>query len=182
MQQALSGRVLRDGEYVVRDVLGHGGMANVYRAYSRSLETDLALKVLAPQLAADADLRDKFHEEARLLSRLFHPNLLTVHYFGEEGETVYIAMRLVTGGTLRDRMRAMGGRLDLLMRLGDVRTAGVLTDEEFTRLGRRPNCWRNDQCPSAGQAGVGICARFGDRHSWSHHPMTSMRGESTALP
>jgi serine/threonine-protein kinase len=114
VQQALSGRVLRDGEYIVRDVLGHGGMANVYRAYSKSLETDLALKVLAPQLAADADLRDKFHEEARLLSRLFHPNLLTVHYFGEEGETVYIAMRLVTGGTLRDRMRAMGGRLDLV--------------------------------------------------------------------
>src|SRR5260370_27267644 len=88
-------------------------MANVYRAYSKSLETDLALKVLSPQLAADADLRDKFHEEARLLSRLFHPNLLTVHYFGEEGETVYIAMRLVTGGTLRDPLRARGGRLEL---------------------------------------------------------------------
>src|SRR5437762_3790038 len=114
MVQSLSGRELRDGEYIVRGVRGHGGMANVYRAYSKSLETDLALKVLAPQLAADADLRDKFHEEARLLSRLFHPNLLTVHYFGEEGETVYIAMRLVTGGTLRDRMRAMGGRLDLV--------------------------------------------------------------------
>src|SRR5260370_11671178 len=95
-------------------------MANVYRAYSKSLETDLALKVLAPQLAADADLRDKFHEEARLLSRLFHPNLLTVHYFGEEGETVYIAMRLVTGGTLRDRMRAMGGRLGLVSAAGLV--------------------------------------------------------------
>ena len=114
MALSLSGRSLRDGEYIVRDVLGHGGMANVYRAYSKSLETDLALKVLAPHLAANADLRDKFHEEARLLSRLFHPNLLTVHYFGEEGETVYIAMRLVTGGTLRDRMRAMGGRLDLV--------------------------------------------------------------------
>src|SRR5258708_39595977 len=113
MPESLSGRSLRDGEYTVRDVLGHGGMANVYRAYSRSLETDLALKVLAPQLAADADLRDKFHEEARLLSRLFHPNLLTVHYFGEEGETVYIAMRLVTGGARRDRVRAMGGRVGL---------------------------------------------------------------------
>ena len=51
MIPSLSGRSLRDGEYIVRDALGHGGMANVYRAYSRSLETDLALKVLAPQLA-----------------------------------------------------------------------------------------------------------------------------------
>src|SRR5260370_21574542 len=81
-------------------MMGQGGMAHVYRAYSKSLETDLALKVLAPHLAADADLRDKFHEEARLLSRLFHPNLLTVHYFCDEGETVDIAMRLVTGGTV----------------------------------------------------------------------------------
>jgi len=47
MLVSLSGRELRDGEYIVRDVLGHGGMANVYRAYSKSLETDLALKVLA---------------------------------------------------------------------------------------------------------------------------------------
>src|SRR5205085_1770675 len=50
----------------------------------------------------------------RLLSKLFHPNLLTVHYFGEEGETVYIAMRLVQAGTLRERLTALGGTLDLI--------------------------------------------------------------------
>src|SRR5690242_2614518 len=111
---SLVGLSLREGEYIVREVLGRGGMATVYRAYSRSLETDVALKVLAPQMAVDLELRDRFHQEARLLSRLFHPNLLTVHYFGEEGEIVYIAMRLVKGGTLRDRMTALGGRLDLI--------------------------------------------------------------------
>src|SRR5690349_1991757 len=105
----LVGRDLRDGEYLVREVLGRGGMATVYRAYSRSLETDVALKVLAPHMAVDLELRERFHQEARLLSRLFHANLLTVHYFGEEPETVYIAMRLVRGGTLRDRLVAMGG-------------------------------------------------------------------------
>jgi serine/threonine-protein kinase len=110
----LIGQSLRDGEYLVREVLGRGGMATVYRAYSRSLETDVAVKVLAPAMAANFELRERFHQEARLLSRLFHPNLLTVHYFGEEGETVYIAMRLVTGGTLRDRLNAMGGTLDLI--------------------------------------------------------------------
>src|SRR5215472_1521579 len=110
----LIGQSLRDGEYLVREVLGRGGMATVYRAYSRSLETDVALKVLAPEMAANFELRERFHQEARLLSRLFHPNLLTVHYFGEEGEAVYIAMRLVRGGTLRDRLIALGGRLDLV--------------------------------------------------------------------
>ncbi|MBV9325402.1 MAG: serine/threonine protein kinase [Chloroflexi bacterium] len=113
-QPSLIGRTLRDGEYLVREVLGRGGMATVYRAYSRSLETDVALKVLAPEMAVNLELRERFHQEARLLSRLFHPNLLTVHYFGEEGDVVYIAMRLVRGGTLRDRLIAVGGTLDLV--------------------------------------------------------------------
>ncbi len=113
-QLPLIGHTLRDGEYLVREVLGRGGMATVYRAYSRSLETDVALKVLAPEMAVNLELRERFHQEARLLSRLFHPNLLTVHYFGEEGEVVYIAMRLVRGGTLRDRLLAVGGTLDLV--------------------------------------------------------------------
>ena len=114
LQTPLVGRTLRDGEYLVREVLGRGGMATVYRAYSRSLETDVALKVLAPEMAVNLELRERFHQEARLLSRLFHPNLLTVHYFGEEGDIVYIAMRLVRGGTLRDRLNAVGGTLDLV--------------------------------------------------------------------
>jgi serine/threonine-protein kinase len=120
----LIGQSLRDGEYLVREVLGRGGMATVYRAYSRSLETDVAVKVLAPTMAVNLELRERFHQEARLLSRLFHPNLLTVHYFGEEGEIVYIAMRLVTGGTLRDRLNAMGGTLDLISAARLVRGVG----------------------------------------------------------
>ncbi|HEY1291828.1 MAG TPA: protein kinase [Chloroflexota bacterium] len=120
-QLPLVGHTLRDGEYLVREVLGRGGMATVYRAYSRSLETDVALKVLAPEMARNAELRERFHQEARLLSRLFHPNLLTVHYFGEEGDVVYIAMRLVKGGTLRDRLNAVGGTLDLVTAARTVR-------------------------------------------------------------
>src|SRR5262249_12483972 len=123
-QDHLVGRSLNDGEYLVREVLGRGGMATVYRAYSRSLETDVALKVLSPSMAVNLELRDRFHQEARLLSRLLHPNLLTVHYFGEEGEIVYIAMRLVRGGTLRDRLNAMGGTLDLVSAARLVRGVG----------------------------------------------------------
>src|SRR5258708_32666201 len=120
MQDPLIGRSLRDGEYVVRDVLGRGGMATVYRAYSRSLETDVALKVMAPRLAADREMRERFHDEARLLSRLFHPNLVTVHYFGEEDEIVYIVMRLVSGGALRGRTPPPGGPVGLGRGAGPV--------------------------------------------------------------
>jgi serine/threonine-protein kinase len=139
----LIGQSLRDGEYVVSEVLGRGGMATVYRAYSRSLETDVAVKVLAPAMASNFELRDRFHQEARLLSRLFHPNLLTVHYFGEEGEIVYIAMRLVTGGTLRDRLNAMGGTLDLISAARLVRGVGdalqVAHDAHVVHLDVKPS-------------------------------------------
>lgn len=110
----LLGRTLLNGEYELRAVLGRGGMATVYRAYSRSLETDVAVKVLAPRLAQDPGFRDRFHDEARSLAGLHHPNLVEVHHYGEEGDLVYIVMRLVPAGTLKDRLQAIGGPLDLV--------------------------------------------------------------------
>jgi len=74
--EELIGRSLRDGEYVLQEVLGRGGMATVYRAYSRSLDTDVAVKVLAPRLARDQSFRQRFHDEARSLAPLHHPNLI----------------------------------------------------------------------------------------------------------
>jgi tRNA A-37 threonylcarbamoyl transferase component Bud32 len=109
----LIGRTLRGGEYVLREIISHGGQATVYRAYARRLETDVAVKVLNQTLAADLAFRERFHDEARTLARLHHPNLEEVHWYGEEGELVYIVMRLVPGGTLKDRMLALGGSLGL---------------------------------------------------------------------
>ena len=114
MAEGLVGRTLLGGEYELRDIIGRGGMATVYRAHSRSLETDVAVKVLAPRLAADSGFRERFHDEARSLAGLLHPNLVDVHHYGEEGEVVYIAMRLVPGGTLKDRLQAAGGPLDVI--------------------------------------------------------------------
>jgi tRNA A-37 threonylcarbamoyl transferase component Bud32 len=110
----LVGRSLRGGEYIVREALGRGGMATVYRAYDRSLGLDVALKVMSPSMAMDPELRQRFHLEAEMLGGLFHANLLTVHYYGDEGDVVYIVMRLVRGGTLRERLTAVGGTLDLV--------------------------------------------------------------------
>ena len=110
----LVGRSLLNGEYHLRELIGAGGMASVYRAWSRSLGTDVAIKVLNPELSSDIGFRERFHNEARHLAALDHPNLVDVHYFGEEDELVYIAMRLVPGGTLRDRLRSTQGPLDVV--------------------------------------------------------------------
>lgn len=114
MAEDLIGRTLLDGEYRLTGVLGRGGMATVYRAYSRSLETDVAVKVLAPRLASDPGFRERHHDEARSLAQLHHPNLIEVHHYGEEGDLVYIVMRLVPGGTLKSRLEALGSPLGLI--------------------------------------------------------------------
>ena len=99
MAEGLVGRTLLGGEYELKAVLGRGGQATVYRAYSRSLETDVAVKVMATRLATDSGFRERFHDEARSLAKLHHPNLVEVHHYGEEGDLVYIVMRLVPAGT-----------------------------------------------------------------------------------
>ena len=63
--EELIGRSLLDGEYILQEILGRGGMATVYRAYCRSLDTDVAVKVLAPRLAQDPGFRERFHDEDR---------------------------------------------------------------------------------------------------------------------
>ncbi len=113
MADGMIGRRLHGGDYEIRDVLGRGGMATVYRAFSSPLNGDVAVKVLSPRLAHDPSFRERFHDEARSLYQLFHPNLVEVHTYGEEGDLVYIAMRLVPGGTLKDRLTILGTPLDL---------------------------------------------------------------------
>jgi hypothetical protein len=85
----------------------------VYRAYARALETDVAVKILDPRLAGDLQFRERFHDEARRLAQLHHPNLQKVHWYGEEGGLIYIVMRLVSGGTLLQRLQAFGGALPM---------------------------------------------------------------------
>ena len=113
MNDTLIGTTLRGGEYQLKEIIARGGQATIYRAYARALETDVAVKILHPSHAADLSFRERLHEEARRLAQLHHPNLLEVHWYGEEGELVYIVMRLVPGGTLFCRLQALGGSLGL---------------------------------------------------------------------
>jgi Tol biopolymer transport system component/serine/threonine protein kinase len=89
------------GGYRVEDVLGRGGMGVVYLAEHLTLHRRVALKVVAPEIAKDADFRERFLREARLAASLEHPNIIPVYDAGEAGGELYLAMRLVEGTDLR---------------------------------------------------------------------------------
>ena len=113
MAVELDGRQLWAGEYEIKEHVAQGGMATVYRAYARSLDTTVAIKVLSSRLAQDPSFRERFHAEATSIAALHHPNIIEVHHFGEENGSLYIAMRMVSGGTLKERLKETGGMMDL---------------------------------------------------------------------
>ncbi len=94
----------RIGPYTVIGPLGAGGMGEVFRARDARLKRDVALKVLPPSAAGDADRRSRFEREAQVLASLNHPNI--AHIFGVEmhGDAPVIVMELVEGATLADRL------------------------------------------------------------------------------
>lgn len=101
-QDDLIGTML--GNYRVLEVIGQGGMARVYKAHQENLGRDVAIKVLPPWYAADRSFVERFNMEARLVARLSHPNIVTVHDANELNGHLYIVMQLVDGGTLKHRM------------------------------------------------------------------------------
>src|SRR5262245_33691640 len=90
------------GSYEIVAPLGAGGMGEVYRARDTKLGREVAVKVLPEEVASDAGRRLRFEQEARAASALNHPNILTIHDIGKTNGTVYIAMELVEGRTLRE--------------------------------------------------------------------------------
>ncbi len=84
--------------------LGEGGMASVYLAVQESLDREVALKVMAPHLAANKEFTDRFLKEGRITAKLSHPNLVTVFDIGQAGAVYYLAAEYIPGGTLRDHM------------------------------------------------------------------------------
>ena len=106
----LTGEVIA-GRYLVRHRLGGGGMGEVYLAEHVRMGRPCALKVMRPELAADADAVGRFHREAANASRVSHRNVAAVHDFGEtEAGLIYLAMEYVEGEPLRallERERAL---------------------------------------------------------------------------
>jgi serine/threonine-protein kinase len=107
-QDPFAGRDL-DGRYVVKEKLGQGGMGAVYRAVQRSVDREVAIKVVNPSMMADPAIIKRFLREARLASRLNHPNAVAVLDFGQTADGVfYLVMELVKGKTLEAILDAEG--------------------------------------------------------------------------
>ncbi|MBI2399401.1 MAG: protein kinase [Xanthomonadales bacterium] len=90
--------------YRILRSLGEGGMASVYLALQESLDREVALKVMSPTLAANAEFTDRFLKEGRLTAKLSHPNLVTVYDIGQHDGVYYLAQEFIPGGTLREHM------------------------------------------------------------------------------
>jgi tetratricopeptide (TPR) repeat protein len=125
---------IRFGPYEVVDLLGAGGMGEVYRAHDSRLHRDVALKVLPERFAHSADRLSRFEREARLAGALNHPNILTVFDIGSHDGSPYLVCELLEGETLHARLRLerMDVRqvlylaLQLARGLGCAHEAGIL--------------------------------------------------------
>jgi serine/threonine protein kinase len=98
----------RFGPYELNSLIGVGGMGEVYRAYDTVKERTVAVKVLRAEMAADPNYQERFRRESRMAARLQEPHVIPVHDFGDIDGVLYIDMRLVDGGSLKDELRANG--------------------------------------------------------------------------
>ncbi|HEU4768848.1 MAG TPA: serine/threonine-protein kinase, partial [Pyrinomonadaceae bacterium] len=107
------------GAYVILEHLGTGGMGEVYHALDSRLGRSVALKILAPDVAADKRRMQRFRQEAKIASSLNQPNILTIFEFGEVDDLTFLAAEFIDGQTLRECIRAKR------LKLGEVLDIGI---------------------------------------------------------
>src|SRR5262245_46684093 len=90
----------------ILELIGHGGMGFVFKARQPKLERLVALKILPQTMASDPAFAERFTREGRVLARLNHPNIVTIHDFGQANGFFYLLMEFVDGVNLRQAMRA----------------------------------------------------------------------------
>ncbi len=179
--------------YRVDSVIGHGGMATVYRAEQLSLGRDVALKILAPELADSPEFRARFLAESRLAARLEDAAVVPVYDAGEAEGVLFIAMRHVPGGDLRalllregrlepqaasSVLRQLAGGLDAAHALGlvhrDVKPSNVLVED--ARAAERPRVYLGDFGLARGTRAIED-GEEGVRGSLPYIPPERLRGE-----
>ena len=97
-----------DNRYEILELIGRGGMANVYKAKCHRLDRLVAVKILHSDLAQNADFRRRFMDESRAVAQLSHPNIVSVYDVSRGGDTEYIVMELIDGITLKQYMEKRG--------------------------------------------------------------------------
>ncbi len=92
-------------QFEIIEMIGRGGMGYVFKARQPKLDRFVALKILPATLAADPAFADRFTQEGRVLARLNHPNIVTIHDFGQASGFFYLVMEFVDGVNLRQAMK-----------------------------------------------------------------------------
>lgn len=101
------------GLYEIIEEIGHGGMADVYRAVQPSIGRHVAVKVLPAHFLQDRTFLERFSREVQVIARLQHPRILPIYDFGQHEGLPYIVMAYMPGGTLATRIRESGNGLPL---------------------------------------------------------------------
>ena len=99
---------LLDNRYEILECIGTGGMAVVYKARCHRLNRLVAVKILKPELARDAEFRRRFHDESQAVAMLSHPNIVAVYDVSHSDDLDYIVMELIDGITLKQYMQKKG--------------------------------------------------------------------------
>jgi serine/threonine protein kinase len=124
----LTGKTL--GKYQMTELLGRGGMAEVYKAHHQKLDRIVTIKVLHSHLAEGRDFLERFTREAKAAAGLRHPNIVQVHDFDVEDDRYYMVMDYIDGGSLQERLEALadsGAHLPFLQVVDILRqVAGAL--------------------------------------------------------
>ncbi|MCA9935956.1 MAG: serine/threonine protein kinase, partial [Anaerolineales bacterium] len=100
------GRIL-GGRYQIGELLGHGGMSSVYKAFDPNLKRTVAIKIIHSHLSDQSDFVQRFEREASSVAQLRHPNIIQVHDFSHEDDVYYIVFEYIEGETLQDRLKQL---------------------------------------------------------------------------
>ncbi len=153
-------------QYLVREELGCSTTGVVYRVYDPGRQCDAGLKALPPGFAQDPAFYERFRHDLGIIARLEHPAIVTVHHCGQDGESAYVVMQLMNGGSLRERLEqgpvSMKDTVEIIQRicaaldevhadgvvhgnirpgniLFDTKGAAYLTDFGFAQLAQDPH-------------------------------------------
>lgn len=119
---ALTGKQI--GPYLIDNVIGRGGMGEVYHGVHAALSREVAVKVLSPESAQEAEMKTRFEREARIIAGIRHPNIVTVYDYGEYEGQFYMAMEFLDGELLYHKLRSAPFDLDTtLLILRDIAAA-----------------------------------------------------------
>ena len=105
------------GRYEIRSKLGEGGMGEVYSALDHELDRNVAIKLLPYEFTSDEDRRLRFRKEAKAVSSLNHPNIITIYEVGENEHGSYLATEFIEGKTLRDVLKTESLNLSRILRI-----------------------------------------------------------------